>query len=536
MRRIDAATLKGWISDGRELAILDAREEGEFGRAHLFWANPCPLSRAELRARALLPRPGVRICCVDGGEGGLAERLAAYLEGIGCTDVAVLAGGTPAWAAAGYVLFSGVNVPSKAFGEWVDHHYGTPSVDPAELKAMMESGTEMVVLDSRPMDEFRRMSIPGAINVQGGELVYRIGEIAPRPETTIVVNCAGRTRSIMGAESLRRAGVPNRVVALRNGTMGWELAGFACDHGRTESYPRGVPASLEVAQARARAFAERCGVGVLDRAGLAAMLADASRTTYLLDVRYPEEYAAGHLPGSLSAPGGQLVQATDRWVAVRNARIVLVDDTGVRARMTGAWLRQMDEGWEVHVLEGGLQGPLEAGAPAPGCPEAAATGAPAISAQELAARLARGGAQVVQLSRSLDFREAHIPGALWGVRTRLAALAPRLDPAREVVVAAAEEPVGRLAVPELSALVRAPVRVLEGGLASWRKAGLPLAADRHTPADADCIDVHLRPYDRNEGVEAAMREYLSWEVDLVHEVARDGDARFGAVLHAGAGG
>ena len=98
MRSIDAPTLKGWIGDGQELAILDAREEGEFGRSHLFWAVPCPLSRAELRARALLPRLSTRVCCVDGGEGALAERLAAFLEGIGCADVSVLAGCTPAWA------------------------------------------------------------------------------------------------------------------------------------------------------------------------------------------------------------------------------------------------------------------------------------------------------------------------------------------------------------------------------------------------------------------------------------------------------
>ena len=53
------------------------------------------------------------------------------------------------------------------------------------------------------------------------------------------------------------------------------------------------------------------------------------------------------------------------------------------------------------------------------------------------------------------------------------------------------------------------------------------SADSRTPEDAACIDTYLRPYDRNDEVEAAMREYLSWEIDLVQEVARDGDARFG---------
>src|ERR1700753_2858200 len=144
MSRVDAATLRAWITDGKELAILDAREEGEFGTAHLFWAVPCPLSRREIRARALLPRVATRIVCVDDGR-GLAEQLAAYLASLGYNNVAVLHGGIKAWADAGYVLFSGVNVPSKAFGEWVEHHYGTESIDAAQLNAWIERRHDMVV-------------------------------------------------------------------------------------------------------------------------------------------------------------------------------------------------------------------------------------------------------------------------------------------------------------------------------------------------------------------------------------------------------
>ena len=521
---IDPATLKGWIRDGGELAILDAREDGEFGRSHLFWAVPCGLSKMEVRARTLLPRRAVRVVCTDGGE-GYAERLATYLEGIGCTDVSVLAGGVPGWIAAGFTAFSGVNVPSKAFGEWVEHHYETPSVDPAELQAMMAAGTDMVVLDSRPIDEFRRMTIPTAVNVPGGELVYRIGEFVTRPETTIVVNCAGRTRSILGAESLRSAGVPNKVVALRNGTMGWELAGFTCDRGRSDRYPDRLPAGSEQAFARADRFARRHGVRFTTRAELDGL--DADRTTYLLDVRDPAEFAAGHLLGSRSAPGGQLVQATDQWVAVRGARIVLVDDTGVRARMTGGWLRQLG-GWEVHVLTDGLDGRLEQGSAAPEVPEAAGIRVPHLSPAELAVLLAEGGAQVVDLARSIDFREGHVPGALWGIRTRLARLVDRLPDDRQIVVAAPEEAQARLAAEELRGFAKAPVKILAGGTKAWAAAGFTLAANRRDPADEDCADFYLRPYDRNSGVEEAMREYLSWEIDLVHEVAKDGDAPFGA--------
>lgn len=525
MREIDAVTLKSWIRDGGELAILDAREDGEFGRSHLFWAVPCPLSKAELRARALLPRQDLRIAVTDGGE-GLAPRLAALLEGMGYADVSVLAGGTPAWVAAGHVAFSGVNVPSKAFGEWVEHHYGTPSLDAAELKAMQDAGEDLVILDSRPFEEFHRMSIPGGIDVPGGELVYRIGDLVPSPATTVVVNCAGRTRSILGAESLRQAGIPNRVLALRNGTMGWELAGLSPARGATARHPTGTPATAAEAFARADRFARAAGVRVIDRAGLAALQAEAGRTLYLLDVRDPREFAAGHLAGSRSAPGGQLVQATDQWIAARHARVVLVDDTGVRARMTGGWLRQLG-GWEVYVLEDGLAGRLEQTLVRPPVPEARDIPVTTIDPAALHASLGLGEAVVVDLARSIDFRAGHIPGALWGVRTRLDRLAPRLAPDRRVVVAAPDDDLARLALPELRGLVHAPVLLLQGGTAAWAAAGFPLAADRTNPPDEACVDFYLRPYDRNSGVEEAMRAYLSWEIDLVHEVARDGDAAFG---------
>jgi rhodanese-related sulfurtransferase len=291
MRRIDAMTLRYWILEsqeegGTELALLDAREEGEFGANHLFWAVPCPYSKREMRVPGLLPRRGARVVVCDDGR-GLAEKLGAYLEGIGCTDVNVLEGGTRSWATAGFVLFSGVNVPSKAFGEWVEHHYGTESVDAPELNAWITAKRDMVVLDSRTIEEYRRMSIPTGHSLPGGELAYRIADIVPSPDTLIVVNCAGRTRSILGAESLRQAGVPNKVVALRNGTMGWELAGLVPDRGQPAEFAPGRPRTAELAMQRAGAFATRSGVRVIGAADLAAMEADPSRTLYVLDVRDP---------------------------------------------------------------------------------------------------------------------------------------------------------------------------------------------------------------------------------------------------------
>ncbi len=524
MRRIDAAMLRAWLDDGEELALLDAREEGEFATSHLFWATPCPLSRRELRARALLPRMTARIVCIDDGR-GVAESLAQWLESVGADDVAVLDGGTPAWSAAGHVLFSGVNVPSKAFGEWVEHHYGTVSIDPLQLRDWQATGRRMVVLDSRTHEEFRRMSIPGAISVPGGELAYRIGDLAPDPETLVVVNCAGRTRSILGAESLRRAGIPNEVVALRNGTMGWTLAGLRCDTGRTERHVPGTPQSARLALERATRFASQSGVRVIDEATLAAMRQDPSRTLYLLDVRDPVEYRDGHRAGAASAPGGQLVQATDQWVGVRGARIVLLDDSGVRARMTGAWLRQMGHR-DVFVLAGG---PMDARDAGPVAPELAAS-VRQMGVADLMALLDAGARTViVDLARSLEFRDGHIPGALWAIRSRLNAIGDVLAHADHVVLTSPDGSFARLAVAEAAALTRGEVRVLEGGTAAWHAYGRPLVKDRRNPPDAACVDVSLRPYDRNEGVEEAMNAYLAWEIALVDQIMQDGTVSFGAL-------
>ena len=555
MNRISAETLLGWITDGQELALLDAREDGEFGASHLFWAVPCGLARKEIRVRTLLPRLSARICCVDDGR-GLAETLGEWLESIGAIDVAVLDGGTKAWEAAGNVLFSGVNVPSKAFGEWVEHHYGTESVDAPDLKAWIDAGRDMVVLDSRTLEEFSRMSIPTGISVPGGELAYRIGDIAPDPKTLVVVNCAGRTRSILGAESLRRAGIPNKVMALRNGTMGWELAGLRCDRGRTEKYQPGTPKTAALALQRARTFAEQSGVGSIGPLDLSRFEDDPDRTLYVLDVRDPVEFRAGHRPGSRNAPGGQLVQATDTWVGVRNARIVLVDDTGVRSRMAAAWLRQMGHR-DVFVVEGGLDaigrtGSAAARVPKLAAPQLAASQLAAsqlavsqLVASQLAAREPVGqvnlidvtglvqlldsgaGTLVLDLARSVEFRDGHIPGALWGVRTRLAALRAQLSAARHVVITSPDGMLAGFAVAEAMGLTGAKVRALDGGTDAWHAFGRPLVKDRTAPPDEACIDFYLRPYDRNTGVEAAMNAYLAWEIDLVHEIERDGTVVFG---------
>jgi rhodanese-related sulfurtransferase len=181
-------------------------------------------------------------------------------------------------------------------------------------------------------------------------LVLRVAALAPDPSTRIIVNCAGRTRSIIGTQSLVNAGIPNPVCALRNGTIGWKLAGQALEIGANRRFKPVTAQQQSDAARRARHVADRAGVRRASRDDLTRFQAEAQRTTYCFDVRTPEEFSAGHLSGFASAPGGQLVQETDMAMPVRGARVVLLDTDGARANMSASWLAQM--GWDVWVLDG----------------------------------------------------------------------------------------------------------------------------------------------------------------------------------------
>ena len=340
-----------------EIALLDLRHEATFATGHPLFAANMAADRIALEAGARLPRKDVAIVVYDAGE-GLVAQAADRLQALGYTNVRRLDGGLQGWQAAGYELFQDVNSYAKAFGELVESRRHTPSLPADEVAALIAGRADVAILDVRRFDEYATMNIPGSVSVPGAELVLRAGSIAPDPDTTIIVNCAGRTRSIIGTQSLINAGVANRVVALRNGTIGWTLAKRELEHGADR---RGGIGLFEGAKTNAREVAYRAGVRRLGPEEAMALEAQTNRTLYRFDVRDAEEFTAGHIPGFRHYPGGQLVQEIDMAAPVRGARILLTDDRGVRADMTASWLAQM--GWEVYVLEGGYDGALEAGPP-----------------------------------------------------------------------------------------------------------------------------------------------------------------------------
>ena len=528
VKRVDARALKAALHDGVEIALLDAREEQTFGERHILMAACMPLGRIEVLADDTVPRRQTRVVWCDDG-GGLGERAAQRMADLGYSDVSILDGGIAAWESAGFRIYSGVHVPSKAFAEVVEHDLGTPWIAAAELKALIDAGRDIAVFDSRSFAEYHTNSIPTAVSVPGAELVYRFKDLVPSPSTMVIVNCGGRTRSIIGAQSLINAGVPNKVVSLKDGTMAWHLAGLQITQGADRRPPAVSATSAEAARRSVERVASGLHIPRIDAATLAAWRADSDRRSlYVLDVRAPEEYEAGHVAGIRSAPGGQLVQETDNYLATWGARVVLADTDGVRAVMTASWLKQM--GWDnvaVIRLED-VPGRRVTGPHRPLALGLERAQVEAISPAELKHRLEAGTAALIDLEYSKTYRNGHIPGAWFATRTRLGSALEKLPSAESIVLTSPDGDLARIAAAELARTAAQPVHALEGGTRAWALAGYPLAKDADRMAEMP-DDVWLPARERGGDRESAMRAYLAWEIDLVNQMVTDDDQRFKVV-------
>ena len=330
-------------------AVFDIRERGEYNDGQIANSTSLPRSQIEFRIDALVPNRQVPIVVYDDG-GTRAELAAATLTELGYVKVAILSGGLSAWQRDGLTTVSGVNVPSKAFGERVHHDRQVPDLSAEELKLLLDNKSDLTILDVRTPEEYGRFCIPGGINVPGGELILWAEDLRYKP--AVIINCAGRTRSIIGAATLRRLGLTN-VRALRNGTMGWLLAGYQLE---TKPGRRGrTPASQAQPAAAARQIADDEKLGWTTPGELARITRNgADGVNYILDVRSEAEFAAGHIHRAINVPGGQAVQRADDFVPVRNGRIIFVSNQSARAVMAAYWYGQMGFN-HVSVLQGGLE-------------------------------------------------------------------------------------------------------------------------------------------------------------------------------------
>lgn len=519
---LPASRLLDWLNDDREIALFDVREHGQYGEGHPFLAVHVPYSQLETEAMRLAPRRSTRIVVFDNGAGAdtLAATAASRLRDIGYADLHLLEGGAAAWERTGRSLFKGVNLPSKTFGEIVEHAFDVPHLSATALAERIRTGDPLVLVDGRTLAEHRKMTVPGAIPVPNGELVLRWPELVGDPSTPVVVHCAGRTRSIVGAQILRDLGVPNPVYALENGTQGWALAGFELERCSPRALPP-APATPAARRAAADALSRSTHAKALGLTGEEAQrwVDDTTRTTYVFDVRTADEFAGGSIEHARHAEGGQLLQATDLHIGVRRARVLVLDDDGLRAPVIAGWLRRL--GWEAAHVIGGIRSGLRL--PHPQSLPSASPGLPGLDEAALARIRESSPASrplVIDLRPSQAFRRGHAVGSHWSIRPRLVDDVRRFaadDRARAVLLV--------VDAPHVAVLAAADLREAgwtELAFAFYRDvqaAGWPQEATPSQPSDEESIDYLFFVHDRHDGNLDAARRYLEWETGLIAQCA-----------------
>lgn len=513
MNTVSSTELARLMASDELYAVFDVRERGEYNDCQIAGATSLPRSQIEFRIADLVPDRKIPIVVYDGND-GRARLAAATLSRLDYSKTSVLENGLAGWRAEKRPTASGVNVPSKTFGERVHHAKNIPELTAEELKALYDRSGNLLVLDVRTPEEFGRFCIPGAINVPGGDLILWADELAPRQDATVVVNCAGRTRSIVGAAALRRLGLTH-VKALRNGTMGWVLAGFDL-----ELNPRRAAAPSSTSREAAALLGRR----IIAEENLRTITASELQVSgmdqtmrYIIDVRSETEYLGGHMPGALNVPGGQAVQRADDFIAVRNAPVVFVSNQAARAAMAAYWYREMGFP-DVLVLNGGLQqwmadgGRVVAG-PSDSEPLGLAAAKATVSTIEPTALAAGRDRVVLDVGTSLEFEAAHISGAMWISRGWLELKFPVHYSHRDQAIAVAC-PDGRqslLAAQTLQDVGYRSVAAVEGGVRAWTAAGLPTANGSENQL-VQPNDVVVSPSIR--GTKEDMVRYLEWELRL----------------------
>ena len=530
-QKLTVQEVKKIIGRQMEYALIDVREQEEFSKDHQLLSCCIPYSRIELSLERLVPCKKTPLILTDSGSNIFmrSERAAGVAEDLGYTKVYIQKNGLKAWIEAGYETFEGVNTLSKAFGELVAEVCNTPLIRPEELDTMLKQGKDILILDCRPYSEFNNMCIPGGKNAPGAELVYRVLDQAPGPETVIIVNCAGRTRSLIGAQSLINANIPNPVYALKGGTMGWELAGLKLEYGQTRYTDFPSDPSVKLACERAAAVGEKTGVKYIDLQTLKQWEREVEeKTLYLFDIRQPQEFETAHYPGSVNVQSGQLVQATDEYGAVRCARYVVLDDTGARANMTASWLTQMGYP-EVYVLSGGI--PVkEMTGPEPQNKSNITVVCSAITPETLRGMIKNNNILLIDVGSSETYREGHIPDSLWVPRSRISLAEKHNGSPAHVVIISENASLSQNTLSDARAVwPNANVVILSGGCSAWTESGLPTESGMK---DALCVadDVWYKPYEDTEADPAAMQAYFDWEYGLVAKISRDGDAHFQVVV------
>ncbi|MEJ6587884.1 MAG: rhodanese-like domain-containing protein [Pelagibacterales bacterium] len=504
--KIHAETLKSWLSDKDEIAFIDVREIGQHTKGHPFFSISIPYSLFELNLEILIPNKKTKMILLDQNDD---ISILAYKEAtlIGYSNIFILEEGVNGWINYGYKLFDGINVPSKSFGELIEKHFHTPSITAKELNEKQKNNENCIVIDGRPFDEYQNMSIPNSICCPNGELAYSVSSHVKDINTEIIINCAGRTRSIIGAQTLIDLGISNKVKALENGTQGWFLSDLCLDHNKNDFLDvRPDDTELKKIQNKIFKLLIKHSINLIDFSKAQELILDKNKSTFIFNVTNSNK----NMNSIRHVPGGQLVQATDKYIGVWKATVILVDDGDlIRAGTTAIWLKKM--GYQVHVLKKEIninklkfknQFPLKE---------------KKINIFEIEKFNNFKNTILYDIRSSENFMKIRIKNSIWLNRANLRKV--KIKKQQQIIIITDEFDKARLVINDIEEMNLGCVI----SLYKWKENELinhsniidnkPILFPKK-----DCIDFNFHTYKRHKGSKSHANQYLKWEIGLINKM------------------
>jgi len=505
--KVNAETLKSWLSDKDEIAFIDVREIGQHTKGHPFFSISIPYSLFELNLEILIPNKKTKMILLDQNDGiSILAYKAATL--IGYSNLFILEEGVNGWINAGYKLFDGINVPSKSFGELIEKHFHTPSITAKELNKKQKNNENCIVIDGRPFDEYQKMSIPNSICCPNGELAYRVSSHVKDINTEIIINCAGSTRSIIGAQTLIDLGISNKVKALENGTQGWFLSDLCLDHNKSNFLDvRPDDTELKKIQNKIFKLLINHNINLIDFSKAQELILDKNKSTFIFNVTNSNK----NMSSIRHVPGGQLIQATDKYIGVLNATLILVDDGDlIRAGTTAIWLKKM--GYQVHILRKETvntnklklkkQLPLKE---------------QKLNVFEIEKLTNLKNIVLYDIRSSENFMKKRIKNSIWLNRANLRKV--KIKKQQQIIIITDEFDKARLVINDIEEMNLGCVI----SLYKWKENELinhsniidnkPILFPKK-----DCIDFNFHTYKRHKGSKSHANQYLKWEIGLINKM------------------
>lgn len=484
---------------GEPFALIDTRERREYVNGHWFGSTNIPLSVLVPQITRLVPDREFPIHLLDWQDmpnRAPIEAAVNSLSRLGYSNVTRCITRIP--DAFGHGFVKGEFVWSKAFGEVVAHTCGLPEVTPAEYLA---NYGDAQLFDVRPTAEYSQFTIPDSQSLPNSLLLGNM-EALKQSDNIALLHCAGRTRSIIGACTLKAAGYNGPYAIFKGGTQAWQLDGMEREFNANRLFATET-VTKETTIKSVKDFLAKWNIDYqqLDNADLQAFVANHTQA-YLFDVS--NDAATGQLAehNIVKISGTNLIQQTDRSIARYHTPVILFDHgSGSRAAFAAYWLQTM--GFEVSIVY--LNAKL-ASHPAEHQQYVTTDSTYPILSTEQILKLTDTKSTLIDLRTSQAYCQAHLKGSHWGNISELLERAAQTNDST-VVIGSDNAHASQSA----DLLVQRGWQV--AGLYSWNTGDIG-QENLHTTTIESPIDKSTLFGERHHGNMQDSRDYLAWEEEL----------------------